>query len=132
MSNMSDLLIHSHTHTDARGELHVVEPSDLPFVPVRTFWISHVPAGETRGGHAHRTCAEVIFPLQGSVQITVDNAQEPPVTYTLNHPEQGLHIPPNVWCHLHHFSPDALLLVLASEAYDPQGYIHDYDHFRHG
>lgn len=129
---MNDLHLLSHPHSDERGTLHVVEPGDLPFTPARVFWISHVPEGQTRGGHAHRTCAEAIFALQGSVQITVDDALQPPHTYTLDSPRQGLHIPPNVWCHLHHFSADALLLVLASEPYRPDGYVHDYEHFRHG
>jgi hypothetical protein len=39
----------------------------------------------------------------------------------------GVHRPPMAWEVQHHLSRDAVLLVLASEPYDPDDYFRDYD-----
>jgi hypothetical protein len=49
--------------------------------------------------------------------------------YQLNSPGAALHIPPMVWGVQYKYSPDAVLLVLASDVYDPEDYIRDYDQF---
>ena len=134
MNNITDnsILLHAHCHADQRGQLFVLNRQDMPFIPQRVFWISQVPEGESRGGHAHRTCAEAIFAVKGSVQIVVDDGNGQQRPFLLNTPDQGLYIGPNVWCELTHFSADCVCVVLASEDYDTEGYIYDYDHFRHG
>ena len=132
MNNIDNsLLLHAHAHADQRGLLCVINRQDIPFAPKRVFWISQVPEGQSRGGHAHRTCAEAIFAICGSVQIMVDNGNGQTQPFLLNSPDQGLYIGPNVWCELTHFSKDCVCVVLASEDYDTEGYIYDYDHFRH-
>ena len=47
----------------------------------------------------------------------------------LDSPTQGLLISNMVWREMHDFSPDCVLLVLASEHYDEADYIRDYDDF---
>ena len=47
----------------------------------------------------------------------------------LDSPAIGVHVEPMVWGIQYKFSSDALLLVLASEKYDPADYIRDYDEF---
>lgn len=94
------------------------------------FWIRDVPPGTERGGHAHTSCAEIVFAATGSVEISVDDGRGVRQVFVLNNPGVGLYIGPNVWCELRHFTSDAVCLVLASEDYDSRGYIHDYDAFR--
>ena len=47
----------------------------------------------------------------------------------LDDPAIGLHMAPMVWGIQYKYSADALLLVLASEHYDPDDYIRDYEAF---
>ncbi len=114
---------------DDRGTLCFAEHKHLPFDVKRFFWIYGVGVGKTRGGHAHKTCAEVIFPVNGSFEILVDNGYESK-TFVMDSPCRGIHIAPNVWCNLRNFSSDAVCVVLASQEYDSKGYINDYEIFK--
>lgn len=116
-------------HDDVRGSLCYAEWHHLPFEPRRVFWIFGVPEGAERGGHSHATCAEVVFPLSGSFDMTVDTGHERH-TYHMDRPDTGIYIGPNVWCELTRFAPDTVCVVVASEPYDPDGYINDYQRFK--
>jgi len=116
-------------HSDPRGALCVAQHAELPFLPQRTFWISNVPAGETRGQHAHAACAELLIAVHGSFDVWIDNGQEQ-TTYHLDTPASALYVGPGVWCELTNFSPDAVCLAFASMEYQPEGYINDYATFK--
>ena len=49
--------------------------------------------------------------------------------FLLNAPNIGVHIPPLVWGIQYKYSSDAVLLVFASHAYDPDDYIREYPEF---
>ena len=87
-----------------------------------------VPAGESRGGHAHKQCLEFIIAVSGSFHVTLDNGRERK-TFLLNHPYQGLLVDTGVWRTLDDFSSGAVCLVLASDLFDETDYIRDYDEF---
>lgn len=115
--------------TDPRGNLTVAEQqSEVPFDVKRVYWIYDVPGGESRGGHAHRHCREMIVALSGSFDVTLDDGTERH-TYHLNHPWQGLLIETGIWRTLDDFSSGAVCLVLASDAFDEDDYIRDYDDY---
>ncbi len=114
---------------DERGSLCVAENSSLPFEVKRVFWIHDVQEGQTRGGHAHRTCAEVVFPVTGSFDIYIDDGKNRK-TIHLDSPHKGIHIRPNVWCCLKNFAQNTVCVVLASQEYEAEGYIHDYTTFK--
>lgn len=116
-------------YTDERGSLCFAESTQLPFPIERVFWIYDVPDGKTRGGHAHATCAEIVFPVSGSFDIWVDDGTNEQ-TYHLSSPQEGILIPPCVWCELRNFSPNTICVVLASEAYNSEGYINEYTSFK--
>lgn len=119
-------------YPDARGVLILSRAQDdphLPFVVQRVFWITNVPAGEERGKHAHRTCWEALVAVKGQFSVRVDAGDGVMQDMTLDRPEQGVVIPPMVWCELYDFSEDAVCLCLASGDYDPEGYIGDYHEF---
>ena len=111
-------------YQDGRGALGVAETDNLhfPFPVRRVFWIRNVPAGQTRGSHAHRTCAEVLIALSGSLKAHVANATRAR-DFSLNSPTQGLFIPAMTWCSFSDFTPDCICLCLASHPYEREGYI---------
>ena len=114
--------------TDPRGNLTVVEQlRNVPFIIRRAYWVYDVPGGENRG-HAHRRLRQLLIALSGSFQVTLDNGHERE-TILLNHPWQGLLIETGIWRTLDDFSSGAVCLVLASEEFDEDEYIYDYDDF---
>ena len=122
-----DMRIHS--IEDERGILCFVDNSELPFNVERVFWISHVPEGQTRGGHAHKVCAEILFPAAGEFDVYVDDGTSSVVCH-LSNPNEGLYIGPDVWCRVENFSKDAVCVVLASHRYMREGYLNTYEEFK--
>lgn len=114
---------------DPRGNLTVAEgETDIPFPIARSYWVYDVPGGESRGGHAHRSCLEFIVAVSGSFDVTLDNGFEKR-TFHLNHPWQGLLIETGVWRTLDDFSSGSVCMVLASEKFLEEDYIREYDQF---
>jgi UDP-2-acetamido-3-amino-2,3-dideoxy-glucuronate N-acetyltransferase len=113
---------------DMRGNLAATEFSDLPFAPQRSFLVFQVPSAEVRGEHAHRQCHQLLMCVHGAVTVMVDDGQQRE-EYRLDSPEIGLHVPPMIWASQFRYTPDAVLLVLASAPYDPADYIRDYGEF---
>ena len=129
MKHLNTALIDFPKITDPRGNLTVAQAhTDVPFSIKRVYWVYDVPAGECRGGHAHKLCKEVLIALSGSFHVTVDNGEEQKAVL-LNHPYQGLLIDTDVWRTLDDFSSGAVCLVLASEPFDEDDYIREYDDF---
>lgn len=114
---------------DPRGNLTVAEANkNVPFDIKRTYWVYDVPGGECRGGHAHKQCLEFIVAVSGSFHVTLDNGKEK-TTYLLNHPWQGLLVDTGVWRTLDDFSSGAVCMVLASEKFEEEDYIREYDDY---
>lgn len=114
---------------DPRGNLTVAQGDiDVPFDIKRVYWVYDVPAGEYRGGHAHKQCREVLVALSGSFHVTLDDGTQRE-TYLLNHPYQGLLIDTGIWRTLDDFSSGAVCLVLASELFEEADYIREYDEY---
>lgn len=123
-------LVRMHSIYERRGHLTVGEMGKgMPFVPRRFFVISDVPDESIRGEHAHRELHQLLVCLAGSVVAEVgDGAVSRSVI--LDVPHVGLHIPPMVWGVQHHYTRDAVLLVLASAEYDPADYVRDFGEFK--
>ena len=114
---------------DPRGNLTVVEQlKEVPFDIKRVYWTYDVPGGESRGGHAHKKCQSFIIAVSGSFTVRLDDGHRHE-TYHLNHPYQGLLINTGVWRTLEDFSSGAVCLALASELFDENDYIREYDDF---
>ena len=114
---------------DPRGNLTVAEGMrHVPFMVSRVYWTYDVPSGESRGGHAHKHCREIIIAISGSFTVTLDNGRERKALH-LNHPWQGLLVETGVWRTLDDFSSGAVCLVLASDPFDEDDYIRDYGEF---
>lgn len=114
---------------DPRGNLTVAEGNDkVPFAIARAYWVYDVPGGESRGGHAHKNCKELIIAVSGSFSVNLSNGHEKK-TYLLNHPWQALLVDTMTWRTLDDYSSGAVCLVLASEPFEEEDYIRDYDDF---
>jgi len=124
--NLQDLILEFPEVVDDRGSLSIAEFDILPFVAKRVFWIYDIQSGKTRGGHAHRSCEEVVIALSGSFDIYVDDGQTNDVV-RMSSCHRGIYIRRNVWCELRNFAPGTICLVFASEPYDSTGYINDYN-----
>lgn len=109
----------------AMGELVVAESRLLPFEPRRTYFVRGIPAGATRGGHAHRRTREAIIPLAGNFRVVAEVTGCRPQIFRLADPREALLVPSFCWVTLDEFSAGASFLVVASEPYDEADYIRD-------
>ena len=114
---------------DDRGSLVAIEAMrDVPFPIARVYYIFGTKSGVDRGFHAHRDLRQWAVCVSGSCVMDLDDgaARE---TFVLDRPDVALEIGPMIWREMSDFSPDAVLLVLASKHYDDSDYIRDYDVF---
>ena len=115
---------------DERGMLTICEGGqDIPFIPKRVFYIYRTAAGVVRGQHANRVTDFVLINVSGSSKVKIMDGRGNELVYSLNRPNTGIYIPHMVWKEMYDFSADSVLLCLASEHYDPNEYIRDYDKF---
>ncbi len=114
---------------DLRGGLSFGEyDKHLPFAPRRYFVIFDVPTIEVRGEHAHREQHQFLVCLKGSCAVVLDDGMNR-AEVVLDSPNIGLYLPAMIWGIQYKYTPDAVLLVLASGIYDADDYIRDYDLF---
>lgn len=114
-------LISLKTFTDTRGNLTIIEKV-IPFAIRRIFYIYGVDASE-RGGHRHKTTVQAAICLSGSCTIyNTDGTTEE--VFVLDAAHKCLLLYPEDWHKMFNFSPDAILMVLASEHYDANDYIY--------
>ena len=114
---------------ERKGDISVVEnDGTLPFDVKRVYYLYDVPGGASRGAHAHRSLCQLIVAASGSFQVTLDDGKTRR-TFFLNRPYQGLLVRPGIWRDLDDFSSGAVCMVLASEVYEKEDYIRDYQEF---
>lgn len=114
---------------DVRGNLTPIEGGkDIPFEIKRVYYLYDVPGGESRGGHAHKQLQQLIVAASGSFTVTLDDGKEKKL-FNLNRSYYGLLIVPGIWRTIDDFSSGAVLLCLASDHYDAEDYIRNYNDF---
>ncbi len=113
---------------DERGNLVVVEGmQDIPFSIERIFYIYGSDGEIVRGKHANINSEFVLVNVAGSCKVKVDDGRGNIEVFSLDKPRIGLYLPKLVWKEMYEFSPDSVLLCLASEHYDELEYLRDYD-----
>ncbi len=123
------LIIEMDKHHDEKGNITVVENNiEVPFDVKRVYYLYDVPAGELRGGHAHKELRQLIIAASGSFCVILDDGKNKK-TVMLNRPFQGLLIVSGIWRELNDFSSGAVCLVLASNNYNEEDYIREYSDF---
>ncbi|NBV83297.1 WxcM-like domain-containing protein [bacterium] len=115
---------------DSRGNLSFIEGGHhIPFEIKRIYYIYDVPAGESRGAHAHNFLQQVFVAISGSFFIDLDDGLGTKQTFFLSNPNVGLFVPGGYWRSLYQFSSGSSCMVLASLPYDEGDYIRDYATF---
>lgn len=116
-------------HGDDRGQLISLEEfKDIPFDIKRVYYMYDTADGVVRGKHAHKSLQQILICISGSCKILLDNGTEKKVVM-LEKPYEGLYVTNSMWREMFDFSPNAVLMVLASEVYDESDYIRNYDEF---
>ena len=116
-------------HGDERGQLVAIEEyKDIPFTIKRVYYMYETEKGVVRGYHAHKSLQQILICIHGSCKVRLDNGTEQKIVL-LEKPYEGLYIPNDMWREMYDFSPDAVLMVLASDYYREEDYIRNYDEF---
>lgn len=115
-------IINLKTFTDDRGNLTVIEKV-LPFDIKRIFYIYGVNSS-VRGNHRHKKTIQAAICIKGSCIISNDNGVQKE-DFVLDEPGKCLILNPEDYHSMHHFQPDTILMVLASEHFDVNDYIYE-------
>jgi UDP-2-acetamido-3-amino-2,3-dideoxy-glucuronate N-acetyltransferase len=124
-------LIEIPTFRDSRpGALTALDfQTELPFVPKRIYLLHGTLMDRwERGNHAHRTCCQFFICVNGNCRVRVFDGSSSQI-HELSSPTQGLSVAAMRWVTVAACSTDCVVLVLASEAYDAEDYIHDFTQF---
>jgi dTDP-4-dehydrorhamnose 3,5-epimerase-like enzyme len=114
---------------DDRGSLVALEAhKTIPFDIKRVYYIFGTQPGVSRGFHAHRALKQVAVCVTGKCRMVLNDGKRCEEVW-LDAPTKGLLIGDLVWREMHDFSPDCVLLVLASEHYNETDYIRSYEEF---
>ena len=112
------------------GNITPVNNSEnIPFDIERVFFVYDIPSGETRGGHAHKYCHEILIAASGSFEVEIEDGVNKR-TVTLNRPMMGLHLPPGIWAVEKNYSSGAVCLAITSHKYEEEDYIRKYQDFK--
>lgn len=123
--NYLDLLVRG----DERGQLTVLEGSDcFPHGIKRVYYLTGTKEGVSRGFHAHKELEQLAVCVSGSCRMILDDGLER-VEVVLKSSSQAVEIPKMIWHEMHDFTPDCILLVMASDIYDESDYIRSYKDF---
>lgn len=114
---------------DDRGTLVALEEKrNVPFIIKRVYYMYNTVPTARRGYHAHRKLEQILICVSGSCKVLLDDGLEKE-TILLDQKNQGLYIGSKIWREMFDFTEDAVLMVLASELYDPADYIREYEEF---
>lgn len=126
---MNAEIISFQEHGDDRGMLVALEyDKECPFQIKRVYYMYDTKENVRRGYHAHRTLQQLLICVHGSCRIHLDDGIDTKEVL-LDNPEIGLYIGQGIWREMYDFSPNAVLMSLASEVYDEKDYIRDYQQF---
>ena len=101
---------------------------NIPFEIKRIYYIMRSKPNQPRGFHAHHKTKQVLFCIQGSARIVLDNGNKRK-EIKLNKPNVGIFLDRLIWHEMHKLNADTILLIIASEKYDPHDYIREYKKF---
>ena len=113
------------TIVDARGQISIFQLNTFHFFEVkRVFTLHNIPKGGVRGGHAHKKCKQYLIALSGVCKLNILTSVGV-CSIILDTPNYGVLIETGRWIYQEDFSADCVIMVLASEDYEPEDYIFD-------
>lgn len=117
---------------DDTGSLVSLESNrDIPFEIKRVYYIFDTAKDVIRGRHAHKKLKQLVVCTSGYCKFLLDDGRKKE-TVELSKPDVGLYLGNGIWREMFDFTPDCVLMVLASEYYDENEYIRNYDEFLKG
>ncbi len=121
--------IASGQHIVDEASLCILEENKaIPFPIKRVYYIFQTDPGAIRGKHAHKKTQQMLFCIQGSITVILDNGfQREEVR--LDKPNEGIFLDVLMWHEMKDFTPDTILLVFASDYYKESDYIRSYNEF---
>lgn len=126
---MSKYLIKLSSIGDDRGQLVALEAmKNVPFAIKRVYYLYDLKRDVPRGFHAHKNLKQIVVCTSGSCEFILDDGKKRE-TVKLQRPDEALLVENFIWREMHNFSPDCVVMVLASELYDEDDYIRNYDDF---
>jgi dTDP-4-dehydrorhamnose 3,5-epimerase-like enzyme len=108
-------------NVEDRGRLLELDVDVLPFAVRRVFMVADVPTGARRGGHRHRSGAQVLVCISGRIEVELRRGEAGTVV-TLTPDAGGLCIPAGIWAAQRYLEDGSALIVLASDPFDPADY----------
>ena len=122
-------LIDLPTYSDQRGALTCIEGAlDIPFEIKRVYYLYGSDCHQKRGMHAHKRLRQLLVPFVVSLTSLLMTASKK--CFKMDNPTTGLFIDCNIWREISNFSDKSVCLVLASEHFEQEDYIHDYSAFK--
>ena len=112
----------------ANGLLNILHFQNLPFKPVRLYWLSGVDSGHSRGGHAHKELSQLFIVVSGSLRLSLWDGSET-IEFNLDSGCAPIHVQPGYWRDIDNFSAGAVLLVLADQEFRESDYLRDENEF---
>jgi len=113
---------------NSKGTIGVIEKDTVPFEVKRVYYLFDVPSSSKRGGHAHKNLKQLLIALSGSFDVVLNDGEKVE-TITLNKPNVGLLINNTIWREIENFSSGSVCLVLASDVFNEDDYIRNFDEF---
>lgn len=114
---------------DERGYLIALESNkNIPFEIKRVYYIYNTKSFIKRGQHAHKNLEQILICTKGSCKVLLDDGKKKE-ELLLSSPDVGIHISGLIWREMHGFSSDCVLMVLASDFYNENDYIRNYEEF---
>lgn len=112
------------------GTLFVIEQKKtVPFKIKRIYYIKNLSKNiSMRGAHAHKEIEQVIFCINGSFNLHLDDGVYKQDLKMCND-NIGIMLGKELWHEMSQFSEDCILLVIASDYYYESDYIRKYDDF---
>lgn len=123
MIGVHRVALSSVSSSEGLGMLRILNTEQLRgYVFQRFFFFSGVPAGVHRGGHAHKSCRQLLIPLDDRVSIHFTNRFGEKETVKS---EAGVAylVETNIWVDINFLADHAQLVVAATEAFREEDYI---------
>lgn len=124
-----EFMINIRTVINSSGNISILEENvDFPFEIKRVYYIHNVPVETIRGMHAHKSLQQVLWCPSGEIEVILDDGKEK-TSYLLDSPEKGLLVLKGYWHEMIWKTSDSVLCVAASDFFDEEDYIREYNIF---
>ena len=118
------------TFKSSQGNLSIIDKkNNIPFEVKRIFYIYDIPQNTQRGGHAHKSLKQFIWVINGQLEIITFSKNDMKKKFILDSPNMGLYIPELTWSYQLTRSFNTIYCVAASDYYDENEYIRDWEDF---